>query len=207
MTEKHIIMSAPSVRAILDGKKTQTRRVIKPSWSRCLDLDDEEDRAKALERSPYQAGGVLWVRETWAIDFLELRKWSTVGSVLDAVTTERSVTVSYRADDGLREVKTSKEAYAQARRVTDRHGLATWRPSIYMPRWASRISLEITNVCVERLQAISHNDAIHEGMVPMFTEAAQRRCFQIEWDKLNAKRGYPWSSDPFVWVVAFKRRT
>ncbi|MFZ5833601.1 MAG: hypothetical protein ACOY3P_26230, partial [Planctomycetota bacterium] len=83
-----------------------------------------------------------------------------------------------------------------------------WRPSIHMPRWASRITLEITSIRVERVQAISNIDAKEEGFVDsalVFKEGGStaRDAFARLWDSINAKRGYGWDKNPWVWVVAF----
>jgi len=90
------------------------------------------------------------------------------------------------------------------------------RPSIFMPRWASRITLEVTAVRVERLQEITEGDAISEGMSDdlikkefppseCFRKPTARESFRILWDHLNAKRGFGWDVNPFVWVIEFKR--
>lgn len=81
----------------------------------------------------------------------------------------------------------------------------SWRPSIHMPRWASRITLEITAVRVERLQEISEADVQAEGCTGSpFGKAADAMLFPTLWDSINAKK-HPWESNPWVWVVEFKR--
>ena len=83
----------------------------------------------------------------------------------------------------------------------------SWRTPLFMPRWASRITLEITGLRVERLQDITEEDAVTEGLPPReqtgFDTARYR--YHILWDSLNAKRGYAWDSNPWVWVIEFKR--
>ena len=85
--------------------------------------------------------------------------------------------------------------------------LKPWKPSIFMPRWASRINLEITGVRVERLNALTEADAIAEGIAP-FEDAIgnpePKAAFATLWDKINGKK-HPWASNPFVWVIEFKR--
>jgi hypothetical protein len=88
-----------------------------------------------------------------------------------------------------------------------------WRSSIHIPREASRLTLEVRDVRVERLQDISENDAIAEGVdtshcfcgVPELKDKCHRHKFMELWDKLNAKRGYPWDSNPWVYVIEFMR--
>jgi hypothetical protein len=90
-----------------------------------------------------------------------------------------------------------------------------WRPSIFMPRSVSRLTLELTDVRVQRLQEISEEDARAEGCQnnhtakwpsgdPGFIHDVHRRNFARLWDEINAKRGYPWESNPWVWALTFK---
>ena len=198
------------VRAILDCRKTQTRRVIKPDWSRCLDLDDPADRSQAVAGCPQgKRGDRLWVRETWGC------KEADHPLVPDGRKPRPGDSIVYRANPG--------DAWQWRGRPGDPGmGDFVWRPSIYMPRWASRIDLEVTAVRVERLQAITEDDARWEGVghalgddhpeVSRLLTAADlvqtdRRvaAFAWLWDNLNAKRRYPWASNPWVWVVEFRR--
>jgi len=207
MKERPILFKTEMVRAILDGRKTQTRRVIKPQPP-CglgkLDVSEpiwtytESDREW---RCPYgQIGDRSWVREAWG-----------VGSFYDKFAPREIPelgTPFYRADNNPRSEVVKK-----------------WRPSIFMPRWASRITLEITDVRIERVQDISEADAKAEGIfqsgahgayAPRYYEAwIGDRCisnesgvyvFRCLWDSINAKRGYSWDSNPFVWVVTFDWR-
>jgi hypothetical protein len=185
--EKPILFSAPMVRAILSGAKTQTRRVVKPGHK----FDEH------FETCPYgQPGDRLWVKETWQDD--PVGEWG----------------VCYRASGHNEGCK---------------FPLHLWRPSIFMPRKLSRITLEITDVRVQRVQEISDDDATAEGCefspVPgcgdddkwchgtckrhgrcMYLRAP-RFQFQDLWDSLNAKRGYGWKENPWVWAITFKRLT
>lgn len=208
--ERPILFSGPMVRAILDGRKTQTRRVIKAPDQ--LELDDEDlfcfshapdcggycDYACAAHGevvdghigwTPWGSHpkhtGRLWVREMWQPARLENGDPTTI----------------YKAD-------------------FDRHGTShaypRWRPSIHMPRSASRLTLEITDVRVQRLSQINWLDAVAEGFGPgpgdhhvdsPQTDADREACigaFMATWDKLNGPRGYPVSSDPWVWALTFK---
>ncbi len=184
--ERPILYSAPMVRAYLDGTKTQTRRIIKPSWWRCLDPEDEEDQAQALTMCPYgKPGDRLWGRETFA---------PTDG---DGST---PCSVIYRADDN-RGVEDPAEV--------------TWKPSIFMPRWASRMLAEVVSVRVERVQDISEEDAIAEGVQALpigpdrrpflgkIPTRSARDGFRMLWKSINGLES--WEANPWVWVVEFKR--
>ena len=170
MKEHPILFSTEMVKAILDGSKTQTRRVIKPQpW----DMDKayfKVFRKDFGERvCPYEIGDHLWVRETWWPSQVDLRG------------------VYYKADG----VQCKK-----------------WRPSIFMPRWVSRITLEVTGLKVERIQEITEEDAKAEGVPIIHTEIEDiswyRPSFATLWDSLNAKRVYSWESNPWVQVITFK---
>lgn len=82
-----------------------------------------------------------------------------------------------------------------------------WKPSIFMPRWASRLTLEITDVRVERLQAIDEDDARREGVKAKGDLTGYVGAYRELWQSLNAKRGFGWDLNPWVWVVAFNRVT
>lgn len=182
--ERPILFSAPMVRAILDGKKSQTRRIVKPS-----SLFDGKDAI--VKRHPHQSGcqygkpgDQLWVRETWGLHDTQ------------PVDGQENATIYYRATDG--------EAHSLRYQL--------WRPSIYMPRWASRIMLEITDVRVQRLQEISEEDATAEGCPGWYSPSAEGNtdgCMPSEeyaalWDSINGKT-QPWASNPWVWCISFKR--
>lgn len=201
MKEFPILFSAPMVRAILEGRKTQTRRVITEQPLRpevaphCENgwwmwrVWTPENTAHGMpsvrigdRRCPYGvAGDRLWVRETF--------HWSQ--AVLPGKPRRPPM---YRADG---------EA-----------GVPKWTPAIHMPRAACRLELEVTGVRVERLQEISANDAKAEGIdeedfgPPPESEGFEfdyRAGYQQLWDSLNEKRGFGWSTNPWCWVVEFKR--
>ncbi len=201
MKEHPIIFNTDMVKAILEGRKTQTRRVIKLKgyhrnvWDSCVPHNGETaallgepylkvpydaitDNAGTRITCPYgQVGDRLWVRETCYKD--------TVGDW------------RYKAD----EVLLPMTANYTKREVI---------PSIFMPRWASRITLEITEVRVEQLMKIDIRDIHPEGIrLPedkvgywgkLYVDA-----FHNLWDSLNAKHGYGWDTNPWVWVIEFKR--
>lgn len=186
MKERPIIMTAESVRAILAGRKTQTRRVVRPqptygavrhagTWMYAL--PDGASPAGPL-RNPYgEAGDRLWVRETWMCDEYG-RRHRSAGMV------------RYRADA---------------------ESMGAWRSPRFMPRWASRIALRVTGVRVERLWDITEADALAEGVEPDplgrwygsgYNTAVY--AYEAEWDRINGKRA-PWASNCWVWAIEFTK--
>jgi hypothetical protein len=210
--ERPILFSGPMVRAILSGQKTQTRRVVSdrvldrvmphPHPAFFLDLPDY---------SPYgKAGDRLWVREAFAgPDHIGDGDQGVVGFGIE-----------YKADGKFR-------AHGDCGCEGPCGGVLIvhpWKPSIHMPRWASRLSLELTGVRVERLLDITDSDAIAEGLEesvgensgePVFGvdgvtaerewNKVPRKAFAVLWDSINAKRGYGWDVNPWVWVLSFQR--
>ncbi len=209
MSERPILFSAPMVRAILAGTKTQTRRVVKPQPHPLGD-----DPVTAKKRCPYgQPGDRLWVRETFAVRGNEDGHPERTDGTLCG---EREAPRFYRAD--------CKQTDYGMWQLPDGSLLEGWRSSLHMPRWASRITLEVVSVRVERLQNISEPDAQAEGClpdkhflnqlshlrgsdavraVPSKLYTAKERFAQL-WDSINAKRA-PWASNPWVWAVEFRR--
>jgi hypothetical protein len=191
MSERPILFSSEMVRAILENRKTHTRRVIKPQpdgisndgipfiyknitvvRDDCIEHISHPDgepnkRFADIIKCPYEIGMKLWVRETFGY-----------GSEPVPFSTAHVV---YKADGHFVEP-------------------GFWEPSIFMPRWASRIDLLIKDIRVERVQDITYLDAIAEGMDKDWPEKSYRNL----WDKLNAKRGYGWDVNPLVWVVEFE---
>lgn len=190
MKERGILFSGAMVRAILSGAKTQTRRVSReqPSWT---------DVSPAwLARCPYGApGDRLWVRETHA-------RFS-VGEGMDRSVPE---CVAYRATCG----EDGSFDYVNTRGEITELKVSKWTPSIFMPRWASRITLEVTEVRVQRVQDISPDDVLAEGVdkrarsavYPWHVYAVED--YQNLWDSINGDRA-PWASNPWVWAVSFRR--
>lgn len=194
MKERPILLSAPMVRAILQGQKTQTRQIAKlPRGFVWINEDRGIIAPKAEEwphydldesTSPYgRPGDRLWVRETFA--------WSEYAADHEEVL--------WRADS----------EYSLEER-----GGARWRPAIHMPRWASRITLEITGVRAERLNEISETDALAEGvpkawqyadtyLTPAGDFACAEVAFQRLWESINGTGS--WQANPWVWVIEFKR--
>jgi hypothetical protein len=190
MKERPILFSGEMVRAILAGKKTQTRRVVKLDVSNFFDppncQDDKDagwpitttregDTVKAATLCPHgQPGDRLWVRETWGHNGCG------------------NCPIHYRAD----EPEWKNESL---------NPNAKWHPSIFMPRCASRILLEITAVRCERLQEITREDASAEGVVS-FDELSTVDRYAILWESINGKTpGKRWEDNPWVWVIEFRR--
>lgn len=167
--ERPILFSAPMVRAILEGRKTMTRRVVKEKvvdWPPTL-----SDMLQAGMRKngpcPYgYAGDRLWVRETFLID---------------------GPYIQYRADH------------------PDAPNDTAWKPSIFMPRSASRILLEITDVRVERLKEITVQDCISEGIERSENEShfSEYNKFRRLWQSINGPES--WAANPLVWAITFKK--
>jgi len=224
-----ILFGAEMIRAILDKRKTQTRRPIKPqpvrpySWGdlwvvktegkpssmAMINATDEDVRHWCM-RWPTcpQIGDRFWVRETWA--------------VLAFYPDIRSVGVAYRADGEFGPAtvvhlcKVPKTVFwDKAIRYLDRR----WRPSIHMPRWISRITLEVAGVRVERLQEITQEDARAEGAEPEMHDSGGFEpwgapCPEVPdyiagfaslWDSIYAKRGLGWDTNPWVRAIKFRR--
>ena len=211
MKERPILFSAPMIKAILDGRKTMTRRVIK--WDRIPSgfYLAEPDCQLAQNPCPYgQPGDRLWVREAWrvgawaeddgkiAVDYKAgafcRRKWLTVPDPDKFNDLWEGSTQEAERVYGMKERYKWKPGESPCR----------WRPSLFMPRWASRIALEITAVRVERVQDMSNEDAEREGF-RWCNEADPVDMFMCLWNKLNAKRDYGWDVNPWVWVISFRR--
>ena len=185
---KPIIFSTPMVQAILDGRKTQTRRVIKDkditNWFD-IDVDgkpiayiDQEtgDSYPPTHRAKYQPGDILWVRETW--QHLRIKK------------PHRAIPIDFNF---------IKYIYKADGEIANSDGTPfKWRPSIFMPRKAARIFLRVKEVSVERLIDISDSDVVNEGF-------QTKNDFFALWDKLNYHRGFGVANNPFVWKIEFER--
>ena len=211
---KPIIFSTPMVQAILEGRKTQTRRVIK--------VDDAPENWKIsiagtslVRTSPYDAklsryapGDILWVRETWR------DRWGMAYANYGTGN-------AYPIDD-VREIE-----YKAGGNGFFMHGCnlcpdeptvkwgewSKWHPSIFMPREAARIFLRVTNVRVERVQEITVDDCRLEGCCcsdclqtgPHSPDCKCDTLFYNTWNDINAKRGYGWETNPWVWAIEFER--
>lgn len=241
--EKPILFSEPMVRAILAGVKTQTRRLVKPRHGgkilgiggpgiamESLGVVDGIEHIQTVPCPYGKIGDQLWVREKWRI-----------GSWWDD---DRSFWIDYC--DGPRKERlecpdpyTASRFIAQTGAELARKNIEPtngslyewepgesplrWRPSIHMPRWASRINLAIEDVRMERLQSLSEADAIAEGVFRkvgdtpigdavetatggelIYVNPGQARAeYQRLWNQINTET--PWSTNPWVWVIEFKR--
>jgi hypothetical protein len=205
--DRPILFSAPMACAVGIDQKTQTRRVVKPTMS--------TPRVAPLRMEPWIIDGVQEVDDhglpCWAgfhPDYPGEAKWFScphggVGDRLWVRETWRQGEngIEYRADahnDGPVDGRTDAESFH-------------WKPSIFMPRWASRFLLEITEVKIEQVQDITEEDAIAEwchatqaGNGYPFAMSARMNFVDL-WDDINAKRGYGWAVNPWVWAITFKR--
>jgi hypothetical protein len=224
MKERPILFNGEMVRAIREGRKTQTRRVIKnhPGYSfeigtyhkTLTDRNGEqypacnetfgifaEDGSWSIECPLGNVGDRLWVRES----FLELRKehFHEPGRPRDTFIEylNRRNGVAYMADTAIG---------SDGDDIRKEYGYR-WRPSIHMPRWASRITLEITGVWVERLNDISEADAAAEGCdgkcpvgnIPMYQSGPFVYHYAQLWESINGSDS--WSANPWVWVITFQK--
>ncbi|TXH46076.1 MAG: hypothetical protein E6Q97_30340 [Desulfurellales bacterium] len=202
MKETPILFSGPMVRAILEGRKTQTRRVIKP-------------QPVPFGVSSYKGSRQGW---KWKPDSLN-RRWNDDDK--DPYNTDpigrADLALSCECPYGqpgdrlwVRETWgpcAGGVCYRASEEITVCPDGGKWKPSIFMPRWASRITLEITDVRVERIKSISADDAEKEGCgfgVNDETGGPVAR-FKTLWDSINSKRGFGWDANPWVWAISFKR--
>lgn len=229
MTERPIIFNGDMVRAILRGEKTQTRRPVKPqpatgciysingAHNAALHLTDAGCQVRYIPPTgrskdhlllcPFgQPGDRLWVRETW-------RLADPDGD--DAVSEDvYGPYAPFVGGNGSRKIRWRVIYRATSPESHPKYGKALWTPSIHMPRWASRITLEIIDVRVERVQDINESEAQAEGVRPAFShpgldgvvsQPSYRWGFWRLWDKLYAERGLGWDVNPWVWAITFRR--
>lgn len=219
--EKPILMSGPMVRAILEGRKTQTRRVVK--WPRAAQLcgrsplpDDERTFADGQSDNQYlhcaYGGGDL------GKDVISLRESCPQGQPGDTLWVKEKYAL--RLDVDWREYPEKAAQYCLYKGTGDPadelnfHQYGPWRSGRFMPRCVCRLFLRIKTVRVERLQEISGDDAAAEGVMWKHDHAQDmpqgnrdnwnRVAFMQLWDSINAKCGYSWASNPWVWVIEFE---
>lgn len=206
MSTKPILFSTPMVQAILDGRKTMTRRVIKPQpdcpyvgFDNWRDSPKNAERLGKIRKTPCAPGDILWVRETW--------------------TAMRDMETGHTDYFYAAEKKDFDTVCATT--LCDDDGFDTgrpfpWKPSIHMPKKIARIFLRVTDVRVEKLQDITLKDIEREGLYcdleyadPTRTchyayEPGMRIHFTKLWDS-HAPHGYGWDKNPWVWVYSFER--
>ncbi|HIG9231103.1 TPA: hypothetical protein ACYEUF_002419 [Klebsiella pneumoniae] len=217
MKERGMIFNGEMVRAILDGRKTQTRRPVKfPVHDKNLgcelsgnELAGELSAGNYLNSAFGRPGDRIWVRETWAI------LGNEDGCCIDweeklCKADERSAARIYRAsceqkpgNYGLWSIPDDADWKPHTK---DHQYEGAWRPSIHMPRWASRILLEITDVRVERLQSITLGDICKEVGCGLYDFRPATYGFQV-WEELwkSIYGAENWQANPWVWVIEFKR--
>ena len=198
MKEHGLLFKAEMVQAILEDRKTQTRRLVKlrkdkehPNWPiqplDILPMKDGSGWVTLMQKNPskgsvmgypLEIGDQFWVRETWAHDDLNCTDINC-GNINH---------IWYRASEN----KISADSFS---------GNAKWRPGIHMFRWASRIDLEIKKIRVERLQDITGEECQKEGINPEIQN--KLLAFQLLWDSINPKLN--WEFNPWVWVIDFER--
>ena len=176
--ERPILFSTPMVQAILAGEKTMTRLVIKP-----------QPGEGTTRRPRYKVDDILWVRETWRINgYDDLFGYK--------------ITVEFKEGGFKYNIKLKKELWNRylGQEMPFGNNMNKWRPSIFMPRVVARILLKVQGVRSERLQKISREDVKKEGLDRLID-------FIQLWNSLNAKRGYSWERNPYVYVYEFMKVT
>ncbi|HHV3970820.1 TPA: hypothetical protein ACUJSI_003780 [Klebsiella pneumoniae] len=219
MKERGMIFNGEMVRALLDGRKTQTRRPIKWKQTRFTEIGEREDGSKwpwsedaehacdFWHPCPFGAvGDRIWVRETWGVVSHELDEDGRI----QPWTPDRPATVIHEMPFG-NGYYSGHAIYAADGDFTwgdddgYEDGRSCWKPSIHIPRAASRILLEITNVRVERLKSISDGDAVREGCstADMMSGDCVADVFARLWASIYGSDS--WNANPWVWVIEFKR--
>lgn len=245
--ERPILFSGPMVKALLDRRKTQTRRIVgkgdsivgtgvpwewlsfEPPWPEHCHLykDGRADDGGEYLHVPckphpedpqglndywtvhrvyprIEPGDRLWVRETW-----QYYDWTEDGEPYIRYRSDDLVVLRHPTGEVAQEICDTVWAELSAPQNYDLHFRACdqkWRSSIFMPRWASRITLEVTDVRVERLRGISCADVYAEGVMPRWHEVqVAREQFSKLWESINGPGS--WDANPWVWVIEFKRMT
>lgn len=206
MTDRPILFSGPMVRAILDGTKTQTRRIakfvqpngsdwhIRNGYGGMSVADEHAVREYGPDYAPYAIGDRLWVRESWFVDHVDCQDGP------------------YQAPEGMSQQELIENGFLHFAATDDPNSWEAerprWKPSIHMPRWASRLTLTVTDVRVERLQDISEADAKAEGCRAIGSEDCPDPDFRSFvwdfnnlWNHINGPEA--WDANPWVVAVSF----
>lgn len=208
---KPIIFNTEDVLAILDGRKTVTRRIIKPQppdstayFHKFMDNGEarfgwKNSSALCDRKLPYKCDDVLYVRETWRIQ--------------SAHRVSSDIKIEFKADGNINTIQLDCDSYdeflAKWNKSPD-----IWKSPIYMPKEAARIFLKVANVRVERLQDINNRDLVHEGEIPYihvdgsFNREATRMSFLSTWNRSIKSKDidrYDWNANPWVWVIEFEK--
>ena len=202
--ERPILFSGPMVRAILDGRKTVTRRIVRGVVESGGAYSTEAWERGEMPRCPFgSSGDRLWVRETWMPRAAPCGLESFSNGVIYAATPNAGGGYAVHA----------RESHADQIARLSKPGF-TWRPSIHMPRWASRLTLEVVGVRVERLQEIDEADILAEGVTvdgvakltgtPWADMPTLHHAWERLWDSINGDSA-SWASNPWVWRVEFRR--
>ena len=213
---KGILFNTEMVQAILEDRKTQTRRLIDWDISNNMDGDvasgysvqTDNGLMDSLELCKYQKGDILYVRETWKIVEFD---YSVMG-----------MAINYEADETWEYIEFSSDRFEKFKKYYDKKG---WQPSIFMPKEAARIFLKVTDIRMERVQDITEENASNEGAkkvvwykpydkgpedisgLPGYPDEriSWRNGFATLWDGLYFEKGYGWDTNCWVWVIEFER--
>lgn len=212
---KPILFNTEMVRALLKGRKTVTRRVVKPQPKEAHTVMDRDDEAHTFDllcgnggkggifadwaetvKAPFWPGDILYVRETFCVDYLS--------------NIPGSGRVHYKADDTYADITFAPQRYDMMRRAQLKPG---WRPNENMPREVARLFLRVPDVRVERLQDMSMSAMQAEGMIPANVSGGNWQQWQYDyarpvWNstiKPADRDRYGWAANPWVWVIEFER--
>jgi hypothetical protein len=215
MQTKPIIFSTEMVKAIMDGRKTQTRRVIRPQPI-CEEGVHLQTDGRVISYTP-DRGRWEWRREVWLGGIDRLERFCPYGKPGDRLyirETWNAISVTrqwWHETPGTCAEKSALNWYVKYKAWNfggENANVPRWIPSIFMPKWASHITLEVKRVRVERVQSATWEDLCEEGL-PQSVEDTQQPPAVVEWfrnlwDKINKKRGFGWSVNPWVWAVDFE---
>ncbi len=208
-----ILMCGDMVRAILDGRKTQTRRVVEPqpvwdydNWAWAKHNGPEYEWP---QHCPYQPGDLLWVRETWYCDDFTAGDMALARNLAPGYS-EGRIKEMWHGETYYRADPNACDGFEAGCPCEDDDGQPGWQLPDTMPKWAARLWLRVKSVRVERVQDISREDAVAEGhpcrgLGPEIDGDAARDWFVGLWESINKKRGFGWGVNPWVWRIEYER--